>query len=57
MPGKINLTIKKQKASSTKALPDFENDPAYIRAKEKAREILKETPLPDFIAKKIAKKD
>jgi hypothetical protein len=56
MSGKITLNIKKQKALSTETLPDFENDPAYIRAKERARAILNKAPLPDSIAKKLRKK-
>ena len=55
MFGKKTLTIKKQKVHSLKNPFDFENDPAYISAMEKARKILKETPLPDAIIKRLAK--
>ncbi|HEX9513508.1 MAG TPA: hypothetical protein VF939_23620 [Puia sp.] len=53
MFSKETLTTEKQKVDTTKNLPDFENDPAFIRAKERAIKILTESPLPDVILKRI----
>jgi hypothetical protein len=50
-----SLAIKKQMVPATESPFDFENDPSYIKAKERAYEILKEAPLPEFIAKKLIK--
>lgn len=46
--GKSHITVVEN-------LPNYDNDPVFIRKKEEAYKALKEAPLPDFIAKKIIK--
>ena len=50
-----NNSIEKNKSSITvvENLPNYDNDPSLIRALERAREIMKETPLPDFLLKRL----
>lgn len=50
---KKNLTIEKKKVHSIKDPFDFKNDPDYLRAKERALKILKDTPLPDAVIKRL----
>jgi hypothetical protein len=53
MSGKKTLTIKNQKIHLLKNPFDFKNDPEYLRAKERALEVLKEAPLPDAVLKRL----
>jgi hypothetical protein len=53
MSGKKTLTIKNQKIRLLKNPFDFKNDPEYLRAKERALEVLKEAPLPDAVLKRL----
>jgi hypothetical protein len=46
---------KKSHITVVENLPNYDNDPVFIRKKEEAYKALKEVPLPDFIAKKVIK--
>jgi hypothetical protein len=56
MPSKIN---KKYKLQSTIApeMPDFENDPVFVKRADEAAAFLKKHPLPKELLKKLQEKN